>query len=407
MATGFYKGDAQGSLGIVEELDLAKDVPMSPACGRCGYLKGKLSPPVSVEGSGAKGIMILVDSPSWKARSKLEAMLDDAGIDMAEDVWIVPSIACSPPPTKGVTQSKVTYCRPTVWKFINEHKPKMIIPMGSAAITSLLQHRLSLRSGKDSQFGTYRWRGWAIPDQDLKAWVCPTMHPDDATNDDAVERAQKHMGDDLLRALPYLDKPVPDHSVTVESMTDPYVIKKVLQEIIRNPPKSMAFDLETTGIKPHRKGHKIKCIGLSMHHNTAIAFPMMPEIEVLLRALFTDPRIRFIAHNMKFEGCWIREMLGVDVANFTWDTMLAAHCLDNRSGITGLKFQVAVNFGVFNYDESCAKFLWASTEEEDAHGANAINRIDEAPMDDLLGYVGMDAGLTNRLSMVQKRQFGA
>ncbi len=406
MVKGFYEGDKQGTLDLLEDLDQAPGVPMNPACGRCGYLKGEKAPPPSAEGSGNKGVLIIVDSPSWKGRHILDAMLEDVGVEMSDDVWIMPAIACAPPPKQDVTPNKVNCCRPLAWSFIDKVKPKIIIPMGAAAITMLFAHRLSLRAGKDGQFNSYKWRGWCIPDQELQAWVCPTMHPDEATNDKALARAQKTLEDDLLRAVGYLERPVPNHSVEVKVLTDETQVKHFLQGLLHDPPRIMAFDTETTGLKPHREGHKIKCIGLSRLHNTAVGFPVTEVIEGLLRDLFSHPDISFVAHNMKFDGAWVHEKLGVPVAKWGWDSYLAAHILDNRDGITGLKFQTAVQFGIFNYDGDCAKFLKATDEEDEAHGANGINRIDEAPLEALLKYVAMDAVYTMRLSMIQKRQFG-
>ena len=68
------------------------------------------------------------------------------------------------------------------------------------------------------------------------------------------------------------------------------------------------------------------------------------------------------------------------------------HCLDNRKGVTGLKFQTYVNFGITDYDSDIHKFLSATDEYL---GANSINKIEDFisqyGVHSLLDYNGMDS----------------
>ncbi len=41
---------------------------------------------------------------------------------------------------------------------------------------------------------------------------------------------------------------------------------------------------------------------------------------------------------MKYEDTWSREKLKQQGKGWLWDSMIAAHILDNRPGVTGLKF---------------------------------------------------------------------
>jgi hypothetical protein len=72
--------------------------------------------------------------------------------------------------------------------------------------------------------------------------------------------------------------------------------------------------------------------------------------------------------------------------------MNAAHCLDNRQGVTGLKFQTYVNFGVPDYDSHISPWITNTTEDL---GANTLNKIKEFiklyGTKDILKYNGLDS----------------
>jgi hypothetical protein len=82
--------------------------------------------------------------------------------------------------------------------------------------------------------------------------------------------------------------------------------------------------------------------------------------------------------------------------------MQAAHILDNRPGILGLKFQTYVNFGVVDYDSHIAPYLTSNSKN-----GNAFNRVDDIPIDDLLEYCAMDSLFEYRLAEIQRRLMGA
>ena len=77
-----------------------------------------------------------------------------------------------------------------------------------------------------------------------------------------------------------------------------------------------------------------------------------------------------------------------------WDCVLAAHILDNRPGITGVKFQALVRLGLPPYDNEIKPFLQASD-------SNRMNRIHEAELTDVLRYNGIDARCEYELAQKQ------
>jgi hypothetical protein len=106
---------------------------------------------------------------------------------------------------------------------------------------------------------------------------------------------------------------------------------------------------------------------------------------------------------MKYEHAWSLIKLKTQVENWDWDTMLMAHILDNRPGITGLKFQTYINFGVIDYSNEIAPYLSGLDEKN----GNSLNRIEElikteSGKEKLMKYCALDSIFEYRLAALQK-----
>jgi len=127
-------------------------------------------------------------------------------------------------------------------------------------------------------------------------------------------------------------------------------IRNTLQGILDGPfppdPALAAFDYETTGLKPHAEGHKIISASICAEPDQAYSF-MMPYTSKscmrLWKEIMETSRMGKMAHNMKFEDTWSNIRLRTEVNGWEWDSMIAAHVLDNRRDITGLKFQMFIH----------------------------------------------------------------
>lgn len=163
----------------------------------------------------------------------------------------------------------------------------------------------------------------------------------------------------------------------------------------------ISLDYETTGLKPHGKGHEIVCGSISPNENEAFVFTI-PDNEEDCKPLFnllSNPLITKTAHNIKFEHTWTKVILGFDIDNWGWDTMLASHLLDNRPGIAGLKFQTYINFGVVDYSSEVDSFLVAKD-------SNSFNKTKELMStiegkEKLMHYCGLDTIYQYRLMKLQ------
>jgi len=171
----------------------------------------------------------------------------------------------------------------------------------------------------------------------------------------------------------------------------------------------VAFDYETTGLKPHAEGHKIISASICAEPDQAYSFLMPYKSKSCMRLwkeiLQTD-RFGKMAHNLKFETTWSNVVLDCAVNNWKWDSMQAAHILNNREGITSLKFQVYVNFGIGDYGSEVHPYL-----ESGDKNANAFNKIEELISTDtgkqkLLLYGGLDSLYEYKLAIKQMGVMG-
>ena len=321
------------------------------SCVSCGLYRNVKSPKMKPYGNFKKGIMIIGEAPGetedqrgrpWQGKTGLllQKVCKSLGVDLFEDCININACYCRPTDDDGKnrtpTNLEIDSCRKTTLQYIRHYKPTLILLLGTSALYSVVGHRWKRDLG-----GISKWRGFTIPDQDFQAWVVPTFHPSFVERDE-TEVALTVWKQDLEKAFivsrklfPVLQQPV------IKTITDLSVLDSITEGFV-------AIDYETTGTKPHATGHKIVSCAVAVSENLAYVFRLpasRTELQPLLR-LLANEKVGKVAHNMKFEETWSRVRLRQPVKNWIWDTMLAAHLLDNRTGITSLKFQTFVAFGV-------------------------------------------------------------
>ncbi|MCD6399908.1 hypothetical protein J7L85_03865, partial [candidate division WOR-3 bacterium] len=332
----------------------------------------------------------------------LQRVYKKLGVDLFEDCLNINAVNCRPMDARGnnrgPTDHEIACCRSRVWKIIEERRPKVVVVLGNAAIASLIGHRWRRDLG-----GITKWRGWAIPDRDIKGWLCPTFHPSYIDRQGTAE-AYTVWEQDLSKAFSKLNAPFPQYKLSSECVH----IVGGLEELPPFPPV-VAFDLETTGIKPYDRGHRIVCASVAYGEDEVYAFmmPSTPAGRKRFTEMLGNHKIKKIAHNMKFEDTWCAVRLRQPVRGWFWDTMLAAHILDNRTGISSLKFQAYVHQGIVDYDSEISPYLKGT----DAKNANSHNRIMELVKrpegrEKLMFYCGLDSLYTYRLAVRQRKRMG-
>jgi uracil-DNA glycosylase family 4 len=356
-----------------------------------------------VSGKGKRSILFVAEAPGQQedqsgvqfvgeAGRCLRNILKEIDVDI-DDCWKTNSAICRPP-NNDITDLHIESCRPNLLNTIRELKPKVIFLLGESAVKSLI----STEWGDDlGSIG--RWVGWNIPSQTYKSWLCPTYHPSHVLRSGSDPTLSKIVKEHFVRGIARETAPWPDYSLAelskrVEIFTDPVMGMGAMQDLNTAKGK-LAWDYETTGLKPERKEQQIVSVSFCLNGTHTFATAIEPYCFPTLSKVLKNPNLRKIASNMKFEERWTRTKLGHGVAGWDHDTMLASHVLDNRGSISSIKFQTYVNFGVGDYSSSIKPFSQADT-------ANGLNRIREVPIRDVLLYCGLDSMFEYMVEEIQE-----
>lgn len=375
-----------------------------PKCGACGLFKTCKSPKMPPTGRGERKVLIVGEAPGatedeenkqfiGKAGEHLKSVLQKIGVHMRSDCWVTNALICRPPDNKIADKRMIDYCRPNLMKTIAELKPHVIILLGGSAVRSLIGEVWRENPG---ELG--RWVGWNIPCQKTNAWICPTYHPSyllrehnpvlDLYFEKHLEKAFSH------ESHPW--ETVPDWEKQVEVVIDTDKAARILREFTEEG-GDIAFDYENTALKPEYKGAEIVCASACHQGKRTIAYPWHGAVKEATRDMLHADNCRFIASNLKHEDRWTRHEFGRPVRHWAWDTMLAAHTLDNREAVTGLKFQAYVHLGLPAYDDHIKKFLRAMKGKQ----TNLAKQ--EVDLRQLLHYCAIDSLLEYKLARRQVR----
>lgn len=377
-----------------ENHTIVKGKPLT--CIGCGLYKDCNTPKMEPAGNFKKGILNIGTMPS-KADDKigrpfqgsigkiLQRAYKKIGIDLYEDCLNTTALQCYT--DSEPTNYQLDCCRSRILKVIEEYKPKAIVLHGMPAVYSVIGNRW-----KKDLSTISKWRGWMIPDQDLKTWLFPLFDLEfvEERRDGAEETIW--MNDIRNISTPPFKEYIEPKIEIIEDLS--------ILETIKD---QFAFDYETTGLKPHAQGHRIICCAIADKEDHVYVF-MMPKTKRELEPLVTllqNKNVGKIAQNLKFEHTWSKVRLRCEVDYWLWDTMLATHLLDNRPGITGLKFQTYVQFGVIDYSSDVEPYLKGVNDS-----SNAINRIEELVAlphgkEKLMKYCALDAIFELRLANLQ------
>lgn len=333
------------------------------------------------------------------AGQELQKVLRKIGVDLRQDCWIVNALRCRPPNNKIKDERSIEWCRPLTIQNIEELKPEIIIPLGTTAVKSIIGW-----VWKENPGGITRWAGYQIPSRQLNCWITPTYHPSFALrgNEHNGERRlldlffQRHLEAAFsLQGRPWGQVPRPERNVRV--CLDMREASTAISLLTRQG-RPLAFDFETDRGKPDARGSRILSCALS-DGRAAIAYPWLGEAVGATRAFLEDATVPKIGWNARFEHRWVKRILGIDVQNWVFDGMLAAHAMDSRKGTKGLKFQSFVVLGADSYDDGLKKYM--ETENN-----NQENRLREVPLEKLLLYNGLDALYEAQIAKVQSKQLG-
>lgn len=393
MRTGFFKKS---------EMVGEKKDPILPLCGKCKFHKTCESPFLKPVGEGKRGILIVGPAPSavedfkgkfwaeWDNEKPIESALSQAGLNPLRDCWYTGAVICKP--HRGTVLKKhADYCRPHLKKTIETLKPKVIISLGRLASESITSFSWN------SPFRQLeRWTGHSIPDRKLDSWVIPTFDNKwFKENGYSLKYADKMLLDDIRKAKSLSKQPLPeqvDYKSQVEIIRDPSKAAKAIRSLMKGC-EIAAFDYETNCLDPRLEHAKILSCAICFDGDRTISYPMVGEARAATRE-FLRSRIMKIATNMKFEEQWGRSYFKTRTRSWLWDTMLAAHWMDCRTGVTSIKFQAYVVLGFGTYNDKIGDLI-----KGPVNGYN--NLAKDVSLHDLLEYNGLDSLLEYEVGMWQ------
>lgn len=382
-------------------------IPLTPLCGSCGLYRGCKSAKMPVFGKGNKEILIIAENPGKREDEEGRPLCGQSGqylrnvlykydVNMDRDCWLYNSTICHKEKdgkNATPTDKEVDACRPNVIKTIKQLKPKTIILLGGVAVKSVLAWLWKSDVGTIS-----RWVGFQAPDQQLNCWISPNFHPS------YVQRqAQQKDNTAAIFFEKYIEqavskhnrpwKVIPNYRKEILKIYDENEVRRFVDKYIESG-KPCAYDFETTTLKSNSKDARIVCCSIS-DGKTTITYPLLGKSTEATKKFLLSPIFK-IGSNQKFEITWSMNILGVFPVNTGYDTMVGSHVIDNRRGITSIKFQSYVLLGFPEYNAHIEPFLHSS-------GSNTPNRINEVNMDELLTYCGIDSLVEYKVAIKQMK----
>lgn len=394
----------------------------SDNCNLCKLHETCTSPKMRLYGDGAKRVLIVGSYP-YKEEDRIGIygrdkemyflidQLESIGVEFERDCWYTTAVNCRPAKGEPTTKN-VNYCKPRLLSLIEKLDPIAIILLGETAFDSLVEPRLT---GRLEKVKANDFAGEVIPDTILGRWVCPIWAVSyllsTKSYEDGVQSKPLYQRDSavlltwknsLRRAFSLENKPESFDYTSLCKITQnvDQAIEWVTEALGW---KNVAWDVEASGKKLHKKGHYIYCISIS-NGQVSYAFPNFDD-PLFKRAWkkFMLSNVGKIAHNLQYENESQKIFNDYWVNNWIWDTMLSQHIKHNKRP-TGLKYCVYVMFGIIGYDDKADKFIRSSEKDNAIYGSNAFNTIKDAPLDDILLYNALDSLFTYKIYEQHKRE---
>jgi len=300
-------------------------------CEKCGLWKDAKHPCVTGRGDPSAKLLILGEALGEQedlqglpfvgsSGQRLQAYLDRLNIKY----YISNAVKCRPTSkslnrkgetilhNRTPTAKEIKLCSAKTYQLIDKIKPTVILTLGSIPVTQLLHLGLSMTS--------VRGRTYYHPQ--LECHIVPTWHPAylGYSGDKLVE---KQFMQDLHQAIELLKAPrVRQINSNPRSLQDPVEIKEYLEYL--NTIEECAIDLETTGLNPRKD--RITDISLCAKCGEGVHIrwiDILPYFECL-KKLLEKPELKCVFQNGKFDTAFLKA-IGINVANFYFDTQLAYH----------------------------------------------------------------------------------
>jgi len=375
-------------------------------CDECGLYKEVNSPKMTYHGKGKRKLLLLGEGPGYnedlendqfvgQTGQLLESKLLNNGIEMNEDCYKINAVNCRPTNEKGNNRTpemkEIRCCHPRVMKVIEELKPDFIFLLGEKAVSSFY-------FGRGYETGIGIWRKLCIPDKRANAWIIPLYHPSMLLHN-KDEGLENLFDRDLKWAVSCLNKEPPvfeEWEKLIRIISTEEETNLLLDDILNGCSKVVDYDYETNCLDSRKRGAKIISCAVSIESGT-YSFAFREGVKEKWIEVLQDENIWKSAQNTKFEEGWNRNVLGTECKGWIHDTMNTAHLIEaGRRKFCSLDFQAYIHFGVEGYDNEINQY-------KNSVDKNGFNKMEEAPLDKLLLYGGMDALIERKLREKQEK----
>lgn len=267
-----------------------------------------------------------------------------------------------------------------IWDRIETLNPRLIVPLGKEASRVVLGRSVAITKA----------RGKVVEHRDRLVLPClspamilrvPDHEPTFISDIQTIARLKE---DDWTVAEQV------DASVEYEWRED-------ISDLLENRPTKIAVDTETTGLTWHDPSVEVLTIQITHESGKALVLPVSPnywnwsgrehlrtQLIQQVRTLLSDPGVKVIGHNLKFDIHMLRKM-EIEIANWSDDTQLKAFAVDE-------------NMMEKSLDECVRRWVIGMAGYADSFNAT-VNKADmiNVPHDVMLPYAGGDTDATFRL----------
>lgn len=384
---------------------IADTTNLDKNCNVClAYKSSQCNSPKLLPVKGKRGKYIIIESGVSAAEDekgelfsgsmgrRVRQIIKQSDIDI-EDVIFTSAVRCR----GNNTQQEIQLCGETVRDLIETHQPDSVVCLGENALRAVFPNATK------GAFTTQRVRGSRIPYNTKagKTVTCIATYSQICVN--SLDEDNQRMWEEDIGSMVYrlAQRTYEEPTIIVcKDVTQLRVFSKKLKEA-----DTVAWDFETTSLKPYRKDGKTSELfsaAFAFTDNTVYVLPLLnyyptniqkAVMEVLHEWFYNwDTAQKRIAHNTKFDLLWglyktaKQEVTADKITNlFTGqrlvsyeDTSLLCWMNDERPGMSGLKVSAWRYLGVDDWSVD-------------------VKDVRKLPLQDVLNYNAKDAVYTLRL----------
>ncbi len=371
----------------------------TPTCLNCPANRQKQDNFLDMRISSKAEVLVILPSKKFNSlKKKIRTIIQDttvvSGITFLPDILCKHNMDTNDKAAKEAYAKRNVHCHFLLSEMMQRSKNiKHIILVGIGATRAYMGEYYS----KDFQYS--KIRGCSFPDLKRNLYVS-VLHE---LSTDALMGSKRDMHrlentvftQDLKNGISYMGKAIDSKWRTPLDYCKEYEEEEAIEamkDILDGKfDKYVAWDYEATGLKPYRKGQKLVTCSLSPRDDYSFAFYLTEKTTKWLTYIIANITIPKVAANNSYEYKMTKYLFGTCVNNLIYDCCLGRHVIDLRRGITSVKFQARLLFGIHDYEKAMRKYLEPCAKEESEYGSNSINTIMTAPKELTLKYNAMDS----------------